>query len=163
MGDKTGIEWTDATWNPVTGCSKVSPGCDHCYAEHLAMGRLKGTKGYPGLPWTSANVAANIVLHPDRLDQPLRWKKPRMIFVNAMSDLFHKDIPRDYIDRIFAVMALAPQHTYQILTKRPDRMARYLNAVPAGEEDDGWLPGAGPLLRISDEIQKMEAQLSSQS
>lgn len=120
MSDKTKIEWTDATWNPVTGCTKVSPGCDHCYAETIAH-RFAGTKAYPN--------GFDVTLRPERLDQPLRWKRPRRIFVNSMSDLFHKDVPTEYIARVFAVMALAPQHTFQILTKRPGRMRSLLSTA----------------------------------
>ena len=136
MADKkhgTGIEWTHGegykgeTWNPTTGCSKVSPGCAHCYAETLALGKLKGKVGYPGLPWTPENAATNVVLRPERLDQPLRWGAPRMIFVNSMSDVFHENIPDEYLDKVFAVMARASQHVFQVLTKRPERMRRYLN------------------------------------
>ncbi len=123
---KTAIEWTDATWNPVTGCSKVSEGCRNCYAATLAP-RLAamGQKGYTDLPWTKKNAPTNVKPHPDRLAQPLRWAKPRRVFVNSMSDLFHELVPFDFVDRIFAVMALAPRHTFQILTKRPERMAEY--------------------------------------
>jgi len=117
------IEWTDATWNPVTGCSRVSPGCENCYAETLSLRR-----GWSKKPWTNQNAAENVVLHPDRLEAPLHWRKPRMVFVNSMSDLFHEQIPDEYIDRVFAVMALTPQHTYQILTKRPERMRGYMTA-----------------------------------
>lgn len=119
MGDKTGISWTEATWNPVTGCTKVSPGCDHCYAESIAH-RFDGTPAYPN--------GFEVTLRPERLDQPLRWKKPRMIFVNSMSDLFHKDIPDEYIARVFAVMGLAKQHTFQVLTKRHGRMRSLLSS-----------------------------------
>ena len=104
MSDKTKIEWTDATWNPVTGCTKVSEGCDHCYAETIAH-RFAGTAAYPN--------GFDVTLRPERLDKPLRWQRPRRIFVNSMSDLFHKDVPDEYIARVFAVMALAPQHTFQ--------------------------------------------------
>ena len=126
MGDKSGISWTDATWNPTTGCSKVSEGCRNCYAAALAP-RLHamGQKGYTELPWTARNAAENVMCHEDRLEMPLRWKRPRRIFVNSMSDLFHELVPDDFIDKVFAVMALAPQHTFQILTKRPERMMRY--------------------------------------
>ena len=123
MSDRTGIGWTDATWNPVTGCSKVSPGCAHCYAETLALTRLAGKPGYPGLPWTPENAEANVVLHPDRLDQPLRWHKPRRVFVNSMSDLFHERVPDDFIWKVWWRMAEAQRHTFQVLTKRPERMA----------------------------------------
>ncbi len=122
----TGIEWTDATWNPVTGCSKVSPGCAHCYAETMALTRLTGKTGYPGLPWTPENAEANVVLRPERLGLPLTWRKPRRVFVNSMSDLFHERVPAEFIDRVFAVMALASRHTFQVLTKRPERMPGYL-------------------------------------
>ena len=115
----TKIEWTDETWNPVTGCTKVSEGCDHCYAETIAH-RFTGTKAYPN--------GFDVTLRPERLDQPLRWKRPRKVFVNSMSDLFHKDVPDDYIARVFAVMALAPQHTFQVLTKRPGRMRSLLSS-----------------------------------
>ena len=115
MGDKTQIEWTDATWNPVTGCTKVSQGCKHCYAERV-FPRAYGKE----------RKFTDVQCHPERLDQPLRWKKPRRIFVNSMSDLFHESVPDEFIDRIFAVMALAPRHSFQILTKRPHRMLDYL-------------------------------------
>ena len=122
------IEWTNETWNPTTGCTKVSPGCAHCYAESLTK-RYAGAPGWPAefKPWTPGNAAENVVLHPDRLDAPLRWKTPRMVFVDSMSDLFHENIPDDYIDKVFAVMALTPQHTYQVLTKRPERMREYMH------------------------------------
>ncbi|WP_052622288.1 DUF5131 family protein, partial [Mycobacteroides abscessus] len=119
MGDKTGIEWADATWNPVTGCDKVSPGCDHCYAETFAE-RWRGTRGH------YFETGFDVQLRPDKLDLPLRWTKPRRIFVNSMSDLFHDKVPDEYIARVFAVMALAPQHTFQLLTKRHGRMRTLL-------------------------------------
>lgn len=118
----TGIQWTDETWNPVTGCSKVSPGCAHCYAETLALTRLAGKAGYPGLPWTPENAAANVSLRPERLRKPLTWREPRMVFVNSMSDLFHELVPWEYIDQVFDVMEQAERHTFQVLTKRPERM-----------------------------------------
>lgn len=141
MADKSGIEWTDATWNPVTGCDRVSPGCAHCYALDLA-GRLKkmGSPGYQndGDPKTSGPGFA-VTLHPDRLDQPLRWTKPRMIFVNSMSDLFHEAVPDEYIDQVYDVMARSPQHTFQVLTKRPERMRDFFNQLedtPEVPEDE---------------------------
>lgn len=129
----TQISWTDETWNPTTGCSKVSEGCRNCYAAQMAP-RLAamGQKGYTDLPWTATNAPENVFTHPDRLDKPLRWKKPRRVFVNSMSDLFHEQVSTYFIDRVFAVMALAPQHTFQILTKRPKRMAEYLASHDAG-------------------------------
>lgn len=119
MGDNTGIEWTDATWNPVTGCAKVSQGCKHCYAER-DWGRLQHLPAYAGRAFTDVRT------HADRLDQPLRWKKPRRIFVNSMSDLFHPDIHEDFIGMCFRTMARAPQHTFQVLTKRAERMQSLL-------------------------------------
>jgi protein gp37 len=118
MGD-TAIEWTDKTWNPVTGCDKVSPGCDHCYAESIAH-RFAGTKAFPN--------GFAVTLHPDRLDQPLRWRKPAKVFVNSMSDLFHKDIPNEYVAAVFATMACAQRHTFQVLTKRPGVVRSLLTA-----------------------------------
>lgn len=112
---QTGIVWTDETWNPVTGCTKVSQGCKHCYAER-DWSRLQHLPAYKGRAFT------DVVCHPERLDQPLRWAKPRRIFVNSMGDLFHPDVPDEFIDKVFAVMALAPRHVFQVLTKRPERM-----------------------------------------
>ena len=123
------IEWTDATWNPVTGCTKVSKGCDHCYAADLAHGRL--TRRYVArLPVVDSIEARAdpfaVRLWPERLEQPLRWREPRRIFVNSMSDLFHADIPPEYIRQVFDVMLGAPHHNYQVLTKRPARAAAFL-------------------------------------
>jgi len=116
---KSKIEWTDAVWNPVTGCDKVSQGCKNCYAGRLAETRLKH------LPEYKDGFYGNVQLHPDRLQQPLHWKKPRMVFVNSMSDLFHPEVPFEFIDRVFTIMAMSEQHTFQILTKRPERMFEY--------------------------------------
>ncbi len=113
MGDKSKIEWTNATWNPVPGCTKVSAGCRGCYAERHAH-RFWGARKF-----------TDIEMHADRLDQPLRWKKPRMIFVNSMSDLFHENVSFEFIIQVFAVMARAKQHTFQILTKRAERMHNF--------------------------------------
>jgi protein gp37 len=115
MAQWTEIEWTDATWNPVTGCTKISPGCQNCYAERMAM-RLKAMRQH-----RYRNGFA-VTLHPDLLTQPLRWIKPRMIFVNSMSDLFHKNIPSKFIETVFEVMAKAHWHVFQILTKRAERL-----------------------------------------
>lgn len=108
MGDQSAISWTDATWNPVTGCSHVSPGCDHCYAEALSL-----RYGWSKLPWTPENAEENVILHPDRLDRPARWRKPRMIFVNSMSDLFHPKVPGEFINEVWMAMYNHPRHTYQ--------------------------------------------------
>lgn len=120
MSDKTEIEWADATWNPLTGCTKVSPGCDHCYAETFAE-RWRGTPGH------YFENGFDVQLRPDKLTVPLRWRKPRKVFVNSMSDLFHDKVPDEYIARVFAVMALASQHTFQLLTKRHGRMRSLLS------------------------------------
>lgn len=119
MSDKSAIEWTDATWNPVTGCDEVSPGCAHCYAKTFAE-RWRGIKGH------HFENGFDLQLRHSRLDQPLKWSRPRRIFVNSMSDLFHEDVPDSFIDLVFAVMAAASHHTFQVLTKRPERMRRYL-------------------------------------
>lgn len=119
MSDKSAIQWTDATWNPVTGCTKVSPGCDHCYAETFAE-RFRGVKGH------HFENGFDVTLRPERLKEPRRWRKPRRVFVNSMSDLFHKDVPDDFIRCVFDEMANAGQHTFQVLTKRPERMRRFV-------------------------------------
>ena len=121
MGDTTVIEWTDATWNPVTGCTAVSSGCDHCYAQTLAE-RFRGTPGH------YFEHGFDVEMRPGKLEQPLRWSRPRRLFVNSMSDLFGPAIPDDYIARVFAVIALAQQHTFQLLTKRPARMRSLLQS-----------------------------------
>lgn len=139
----TKIEWCDETWNPVTGCTKVSPGCKHCYAER-DWPRLTHLPSYKGRAFT------DVATHSERVDQPLRWSRPRLIFVNSMSDLFHDDVPFDFIAAVFGVMAAAPQHTFQILTKRPMRMLeffRWIDAHPARKDFDSSLlyakyPGA---------------------
>jgi len=110
--DHSAIEWTEATWNPTSGCTKVSPGCDRCYAERIT---LRFPKSFPN--------GFNLTLRPDALDVPLHWRRPRLIFVNSMSDLFHADVPENYIALVFDVMRRTPQHTYQILTKRAQRLA----------------------------------------
>jgi protein gp37 len=135
MGDKSAIQWTDATWNPVVGCSVVSPGCTNCYAMKEAR-RLAdmGVTKYVGLTVASRSGPVwngQVRLHDGPIDQPIRWRKPRGIFVNSMSDLFHEDLPDEDIDRVFAIMALAPQHTFQVLTKRTDRARQYLSPARA--------------------------------
>lgn len=120
MADKSQIEWTDATWNPVSGCTKISSGCDHCYAERFSE-RFRGVKNHP------FEHGFDLTLKPSRIEQPVRWKKPRMIFVNSMSDLFHKKIPKEYLDQIFDVMEGEDQHIYQVLTKRSSLLRNYVN------------------------------------
>src|SRR6266849_1435011 len=110
MADSTEIEWSDSTWNPVTGCTKISAGCDNCYAERLS----ERFRGVPGHPFSSG---FDLTLRPERLDQPLKWSRPRMIFVNSMSDLFHKRVPRSFVDQVFDTMETADWHFFQILTK----------------------------------------------
>lgn len=126
MADKSPIEWTESTWNPTTGCDRVSAGCDNCYALALA-GRLKamGSAKYQrdGDPRTSG-PGFGVTLHPGALDVPRRWRAPRMIFVNSMSDLFHAQVPVEFVQQVFTVMRETPQHTYQLLTKRARRMRR---------------------------------------
>jgi protein gp37 len=119
MADKTAIEWTDATWNPVTGCTKITRGCDNCYAERFS----ERFRGVPGHPFSSG---FDLTLRPERLGQPLAWSRPRMIFVNSMSDLFHKQVPRSFVDQVFETMERAHWHTFQVLTKRSSLMRDYL-------------------------------------
>lgn len=116
MADRSKIEWTEATWNPVTGCTQVSPGCAHCYAKTFA----ERWRGVPGHPYEHG---FDVMLRPERLDQPLQWKRSRVVFVNSMSDLFHEDVPDAYIRKVFRVMKQADQHTFQVLTKRSERVA----------------------------------------
>ena len=119
MAQQSEIEWTDATWNPVTGCTKVGPGCDNCYAERFAE-RFRGVANHP------FNQGFDLRLWPERLALPARWKKPRMIFVNSMSDLFHKEICRAFVDSVFEAMETADWHIYQVLTKRSSLMRDYV-------------------------------------
>jgi protein gp37 len=123
MPTKSNIEWTEMTWNPVTGCTKISQGCKHCYAERMAkrltaMGSDRYRNGF------------RVTLHPDLLDVPHKWRQPRVVFVNSMSDLFHEDIPDAFIQRVFATMRDCPQHTFQVLTKRAERLAALAPMLP---------------------------------
>lgn len=130
MGDKTGIEWTDATWNPVTGCDYVSAGCANCYAARMSTrlaGMPQAAEKYAGTTDERGRWTGAVKTHADVLDVPLKWTRPRRIFVCSMSDLFHEDVPTAFIEQVFAVMAHARQHTFQVLTKRPERMAKFLN------------------------------------
>jgi protein gp37 len=120
MASHTAIEWTDATWNPVTGCTKISDGCTHCYAERFSE-RFRNVKGHP------FEQGFDLTLRPLRLQQPLLWKKPQMIFVNSMSDLFHKQVPTVFVDQVFETMERANWHRYQVLTKRSSRLRDYVN------------------------------------
>lgn len=140
MGDRSQIEWTDSTWNPVTGCTKVSDGCDNCYAHALAHGRLAEvySRRLPVIDSDSTRADPFAVrTWPERLTQPREWRTPRMIFVNSMSDLFHVQIPESFVRRIFEVMLEVDRHTYQVLTKRPYRAVRFFernaDLFPAGE------------------------------
>jgi protein gp37 len=143
VSDNSSIEWTDATWNPVTGCTEVSPGCDNCYAKTFAE-RFRGTKGH------YFENGFDVQLRPDKLILPLKWRKPKRVFVNSMSDLFHKDIPDEYILRVWEIMARTPQHTYQILTKRHARMRSFVErlafAVPTAEQRAAGISGRVPYL-----------------
>lgn len=119
MADSSHIEWTDATWNPVTGCTKISPGCDNCYAARFSE-RFRGTPGHP------FEAGFDLTLRPQRLDQPLQWTRPRRIFVNSMSDLFHKGVPTAFVERVFDTMERASWHEFQLLTKRSSLMRDFL-------------------------------------
>lgn len=153
MGDKSSIEWTDATWNPTTGCDRVSPGCDNCYALTLAK-RLKAM-GQPkyqrdGDPRTSGPGFA-LTVHEDALDIPRSWRAPRRVFVNSMSDLFHPGVADEFIGRVFDVMAQTPQHQYQVLTKRPKRAAGLARGLP-------WAPNIwlGTSIETNDYVSRVD-------
>jgi protein gp37 len=140
MADHSAIEWTTATWNPTTGCDRISHGCDNCYALALAQ-RLKAM-GQPkyqndGDPRTSG-PGFGLTMHPSALQAPLHWREPRLVFVNSMSDLFHARVDTGFVARVWAVMAQTPQHTYQVLTKRPERLARVLALVRESLRPDVW-------------------------
>lgn len=137
MGDKSKIEWTDATWNPVTGCTKVSQGCKHCYAETVAERFWKSQ--YPPNEDGSPRKFTDVRLHPERLEQPMRWKRPRRIFVNSMSDLFHERVTDHFIGQVFTLMVSANWHIYQVLTKRPQRMMEWLKNWPIEPTPNIWL------------------------
>jgi protein gp37 len=120
MAENSTIEWTDTTWNPVTGCTKISAGCDNCYAERFSE-RFRGVAGHP------FERGFDLTIRPERLTQPLAWMKPRLIFVNSMSDLFHKEVPRDHIAKVFDTMEQADWHIYQVLTKRSTLLMKFLS------------------------------------
>lgn len=129
----TSIEWTDKTWNPVVGCDRISPGCAHCYAKDLHDKRHKAHQAGKAMPAQYAHPFEVVQLMADRLDDPLSWRAPKRVFVNSVSDLFHDDVPDEFIVRCFAVMLLTQRHTYQVLTKRPERMRRIVGAPNFGE------------------------------
>jgi protein gp37 len=131
VGEKSKIAWTDASWTIVTGCSRVSEACRNCYAEELSL-----RYGWTKQPWTAGNAAENVKCHEDRLNWPLKWSEGKRIFVTSMGDLFHDEVPEAFILRVFGVMAATPRHTYQVLTKRPERMAALLSKWTALEVSD---------------------------
>ena len=140
MAEISKIEWTDSTWNPVTGCTKISPGCKHCYAERLSK-RLQSMR------MQKYRNGFTVTTHTSTLEEPLKWVKPRLVFVNSMSDLFHKSVPLEFIRAVFDIMNRLPQHTFQVLTKRPDRVNQFnsvLNWTPniwlgVSIESERWL------------------------
>lgn len=152
MADRSGIEWTEATWNPTTGCDRISPGCDNCYALTLAK-RLKamGLAKYQtdGDPRTSG-PGFGVAVHEDSLTIPLRWRQPRVVFVNSMSDLFHAKVPVGFVRRVFEIMQATPQHTYQILTKRATRLARLAPKLPW--PDNVWI---GVSVETADQVDRV--------
>lgn len=135
MSGASHIQWTEATWNSITGCTRVSEGCRFCYSERLSATRLAHQEKYRGVAEMRENGEPRwtgvIRCHEDQLTLPLKWQKPRMIFVNSMSDTFHADVPFEFLDKVFAIIGLCPQHTFQILTKRTERMCEYANSKPA--------------------------------
>lgn len=133
MPGKTNIEWATDSWNPTTGCSRVSGGCDHCYAEELSL-----RFGWSQKPWLPENAEENVVLHPERLGIPKGWKEPRRIFVNSMSDLFHPRVPGEFINQVWMEMFNNPRHTFIILTKRPKRLLSWTRIAAKGK---GWPEG----------------------
>jgi protein gp37 len=159
VADRSAIEWTDATWNPVTGCTKVSPGCAHCYAETFAE-RFRGVPGHP------YEFGFDLRLRPERLTIPLLWRTPRRIFVNSMSDLFHEAVPLDFIEDVFAVMEAASWHQFQVLTKRHERLAELAPRLPwppnvwvgVSIENDRWVRRADALRTVPAAVRFISAE-----
>ena len=159
MAQRSTIEWTEATWNPVTGCTKVSPGCAHCYAETFAE-RFRGVPGHP------YQRGFDLQLRPERLEQPLAWRQPRMIFVNSMSDLFHEDVPEDYIRDVFKVMRRAHRHTFQVLTKRSERLEELAPKLPwprnvwmgVSVENQRWTPRTDALRTVKAKVRFLSCE-----
>jgi len=158
MATATKIEWTESTWNPVTGCTRVSEGCRNCYAERLTATRLRKTPKYVGLAQLNSarepRWSGEIRLHPDLLNEPTRWSQPRLVFVNSMSDLFHQKVPLDFIQQIFDVMNRCPQHTFQVLTKRPEIAVQHASKLRWSSNiwlgasiEDNYACGRADLLR----------------
>lgn len=149
MSDNSAIEWTDASWNPVIGCTEVTPGCDNCYAKTFA-------ERWRGIPGHYFEQGFDVMLRPDKLNLPLRWRKPRRIFVNSMSDLFHKDVPDEYIAQVWTVMAATPQHTYQLLTKRHARMRSVVRRIawrsPTTEERQRGVTGSQAYVQADESL-----------
>lgn len=155
MAGDTNIEWATKVWNPVAGCTRVSEGCRNCYAFELHNRRHKAFQNGAKLPKQYAKPFNEIQLFPDRLHEPLQWKKPQRIFVNSMSDLFHDDVPDWFLDEVFTTMAKAKQHTFMVLTKRPERMKRYMDSCQRGaDEIGGKFPWDNVWLGVSVENQK---------
>jgi protein gp37 len=147
----TSIEWTDETWNPVVGCTKVSKGCQFCYAKTLHDKRHKASLAGKDVAPQYAQAFESVQLMPERLDAPLHWRKPRRVFVNSVSDLFHEDVPDEFLQRVFLTMARAPRHTFQILTKRPERMRNFFmrrSLVETGTELYEAAAGRWPLPNV---------------
>ncbi|HBA90880.1 MAG TPA: hypothetical protein DCZ08_03600 [Anaerolineaceae bacterium] len=142
MSDRSKIEWCDATWNVVTGCTQVSSGCAHCYAKTLHDRRHRAYQAGAKLPEQYAKPFSTIQLHPDRLEMPLHWKKPRRVFVNSMSDLFHEDVPDWFLAEVLVMISSCATHTFMVLTKRPERMLDYLSKW--AEIEKGWITSSGP-------------------
>jgi len=159
MSDRSHIEWTEATWNPVTGCDKVSPGCAHCYAETFA----ERFRGVPGHPYENG---FDLQLRPERLRLPLTWKKPRLVFVNSMSDLFHPAIPVEFVQQVFEAMGEASWHTFQVLTKRPERVAAMAEHLPwpdnvwmgTSVENQRWVSRIDELRRVPAHIRFLSCE-----
>jgi protein gp37 len=166
MSEHSGIEWTDATWNPITGCTAVSPGCANCYAARLTATRLDNPK-YAGLATTTNDAARwtdEIRCHADELEAPLKWPEPRYVFVNSMSDTFHAGVPVGFLDRMFAVMALCPQHNFLVLTKRPERMQKYIVAKMFDPDcyDEGFyeaIDDIGEQMKIANALDRVSVPL----
>jgi protein gp37 len=153
------IEWTEATWNPVTGCTQISPGCAHCYAKTFAE-RFRGVPGHP------YEQGFDVKLWPERLDLPRRWKKPKLIFVNSMSDLFHPEVPDWFVSQVFQTMQAADWHTFQLLTKRPERLAAMANDLPFPDnlwvgvsvENQRWTSRINELRRVNAHIRFLSCE-----